>query len=73
MNNHQDAKQGSSLIGKIFYQRNKKDPRYFRTIRISHNPFANKMVPQTTDFVMGEPPDNIPELPPLLSQQLYRI
>ena len=41
MNNHQDTKQ-STFIGKIFYQRNNKDPRYFRTIRISHNPFRTR-------------------------------
>ena len=66
-------RKSASLIGRIFYQRNDKDSRYFRTIRIAHNPFANKLVPQATDFVMGEPPAELEPLPPLLKQQLFRV
>ena len=66
-------RKSASLIGQIFYQKNDKDSRFFRTIRIGHNPFANKLVPQATDFIMGEPPPDMQPLPPLLKQQLFRV
>ena len=33
----------SDLIGKIFYEKANDDSRYFRTIRVGWNGFANKM------------------------------
>ena len=70
---HNDAKNSSSLVGKVFYQKNEKDSRYFRTVRIGHNPFANAMTPEASNWVYGEPPDELDPLPPLLQRQLFTI
>jgi len=56
----------NKMIGKIFYERAKDDPRYFRTARVAYNGFANKMVLQYTPFVMGEPPTDMQQLNPRL-------
>lgn len=56
----------NGLIGKIFYEKANDDPRYFRTIRIGWNGIANKMILQYSNFIMGEPPDNIHPINPRL-------
>lgn len=50
-----DMKQWNKLIGKIFYQTNPRNPREFRTIRMSYNIFADKIVPQVSDWHTGCP------------------
>ena len=56
----------SGLIGKIFYEKANDDSRYFRTIRVGWNGFANKMNLQYSNFVMGEPPEYMQPINPRL-------
>ena len=70
---HLQAKQWDSTIGKIYYQRCPDDKRYFRTIRIAHNPFINANVPQISNPVMGEPPPELPEIPKMMLSRLMRM
>ena len=70
----QDLQQWSNgMIGKIYYQKNDKNENEYRTIRLSFNPFANKIVPQFSNFITGEVPENIPPLPPTLLGSLSRF
>jgi len=62
-----------SLIGSIWYQRLDKDPRYFRTIRIGQSQMHNRLIPQATDFIMGNPPTGIPEISSALLNRLMRM
>ena len=61
-----------SLRGKIFYRRCPDDSRYYRSIRLHFNPFVNKLVPQISNPVMGEPPEELQEIPPLLLSRIMR-
>jgi len=64
---YQDMTRWSSgLIGKIFYEKANDDSRYFRTIRVGWNRFANKMNLQYSSFVMGEPPEDMQPINPRL-------
>lgn len=64
---HQDMTRWSSgLIGKIFYEKANDDSRYFRTIRVGWNGFSNKMHLQYSNFVMGEPPEDMQPINPRL-------
>ena len=64
---YQDMTRSSSgLIGKIFYEKANDDSRYLRTIRVGWNGFANKMNLQYSNFVMGEPPEDIQTINPRL-------
>ena len=56
----------SGLIGKIFYEKANDDSRYFRTIRVGWSGFANKMNLQYSNFVMGEPPEDMQPINPRL-------
>ena len=56
----------SGLIGKIFYEKANDDSRYFRTIRVGWNGFANKMNLPDSNFVMGEPPEDMQPINPRL-------
>ena len=74
----QDAKQWDSTIGKIYYYKCPDDPRYFRTIRVHHNPFINANVPQISPPIgspalYGEPPDGLPEIPKMMLTKLLRV
>lgn len=70
----QDLKQWShGMVGKVYYQKHDKDKNQYRTIRLSFNPFANKIVPQFSNFITGEVPPNIPALPPTLLGSLSRF
>ena len=69
----QDAKQWDSTIGKIYFHRCEDDDRYFRTIRVKHNPFINANVPEISNPVYGEPPDGIPEISKLMLTKLLRV
>ena len=63
----------NGMIGKIYYQKNSRDENQYRTIRLAFNPFANKIVPQISNFVTGEVPDTLPPLPPNLLGSLMRF
>ena len=64
---YQDMTRWSScLIGKIFYEKANDDSRYFRTIRVGWNRFANKMNLQYSNFGMGEPPEDMQPINPRL-------
>ena len=64
---YQDMTRWSSgLIGKTFYEKANDDSRYFRTIRVGWNGFANKMNLQYSNFVMGEPPEDMQPINPRL-------
>jgi len=63
----------NKMLGKIFYRKDPTNDKRFQTVRISFNPFANRMVPQYSNFVEGTPPDNIPPLPPNLLSSLMRF
>lgn len=67
----QDMQQWSNnMIGKIYYEKANDDPRYFRTARVGWNGFANKMVLQYTNFIMGEPPADMPPMNPRLRSSI---
>ena len=67
----QDMQQWSNnMIGKIYYEKANDDPRYFRTARVGWNGFANKMVLQYTNFIMGEPPADMQPLNPRLRSSI---
>ena len=70
---HQDAKQWNSQIGKIYYQICPDDDRYFRTIRIHHNPFIGANTPQISNPVYGNPPPELEPIPPLMLSRLLRV
>ena len=61
------------MVGKVYYELDPANENRFRTIRISFNPFANKLVPQITNYVEGSPPDTMPALPPNLLGSLMRF
>ena len=67
------ARQWDSTIGKVYYHRCPDDKRYFRSIRIQHNPFINANVPQISNPVMGEPPPELEEIPPMMLTRLMRM
>ena len=70
---HLQAKQWDSQIGRIYYHRCEDNPKYFRTIRIWHNPFTNANQPQISNPVYGEPPDNLDPIPKLMLSRLMRL
>jgi hypothetical protein len=63
----------NKMIGKVFYRKDPKNENLYQTVRISFNPFANKMVPQFSNFVEGTPPDTLTPLPPNLLGTLMRF
>ena len=71
---HADNKKWNSQIGKIYYHRCPDDNRYFRTIRIAHNPWTGANKPQISDPpTYGEPPPELEPIPPLMISRLLRI
>ena len=63
----------SGLIGKIFYNRCGDNTKYYRTVRIAHNPFTNSLVPQISNPVYGEPPVGMDAISPQLLSRLLRM
>ena len=62
-----DLQQWSNgMIGRMYYQKDAKDDKQYRTVRLSFNPFANKIVPQWSNLVVGVPPEGMKPLPPNL-------
>lgn len=62
----------NGLIGKIFYNICADNKRYYRTIRIHHNPFTNSLQPQISNPVYGEPPPELEPINPLMLNRLMR-
>jgi hypothetical protein len=74
MQKEREAQMSNSLIGKIYYQKLVKDPNYFRTIYIRSNPFnGGQLQPMSSEFIYGEPPPEMEQIPPLLASRLFRI
>ena len=70
----QDLQQWSNgMIGRMYYQKNEKNENQYRTVRLSFQPFANKIVPQWSNFVEGVPPEGMKPLPPNLLGSLSRF
>ena len=67
-----EYKQWNSLVGKVYYQRCPDDKRYFRSIRIAFNAFTGGVTPQISNPVMGEPPEELEQINPLLLTRLLR-
>ena len=63
----------NGMIGRMYYQKNAKNENEYRTIRLHFNPFANKIVPQWSNFVVGVPPEGMKPLPPNLLGSLSRF
>ena len=64
----QDMKRWNPLIGKTFYERNPKNEKEIRTYYMSWNGFANKIVPQISNYHQAEPtPDMKPYDPRVMS------
>ena len=70
---NQDAKQWNSQIGRIYYSLCPDDNRYFRSIRIVNNPFTGSLQPQISNPVMGTPPPELDEIPPMMLSRLMRV
>ena len=69
-----DLQQWSNgMIGRMYYQKDAKDDKQYRTVRLSFNPFANKIVPQWSNLVVGVPPEGMKPLPPNLLGSLSRF
>ena len=69
----QDAKSKLETMSRIVKKFGSIKRDHIKEILSGGNPFANKLVPQATDFIMGEPPPDMQPLPPLLKQQLFRV
>ena len=63
----------NGMIGRMYYQKDEKDDKQYRTVRLSFNPFANKIVPQWSNLVVGVPPEGMKPLPPNLLGSLSRF
>ena len=50
-----DLKRWNPLIGKTFYERNPNNEKEIRTYYMSWNGFANKIVPQISNYHQAEP------------------
>ena len=70
---HQDNATADSQIGKEYFVRCPNDKRYFRTIYIRRNPMTGLLQSHLTPAVMGEPPEGIPEIPPLMRSKLMSM
>jgi len=69
-----DLQQWSNgMIGRMYSQKDEKDDKQYRTVRLSFNPFANKIVPQWSNLVVGVPPEGMKPLPPNLLGSLSRF
>jgi len=70
----QDLQQWSNgMIGRVYYEKNSRNEKEYRTIRLHFNPFCNKLIPQYSNFVEGIPPSDMPQLPPNLLGSLMRF
>ena len=67
-----DVKQQNSEIGKIYYHRCPDNNKYFRSIRLSFNPWVNAITPQISNPIYGEPPEGLEEISTLRLQTLMK-
>ena len=66
-----DMKRMNKNIHKTFYFLNPNNNDEYKTVYMSFNPFANKIVPMISRFwVTGTPPDNMEELNPRLMSSI---
>ena len=59
-----------SQIGKLYFVRCGDNPNYFKTVRVVRNLMTGNLQTQMSNPVYGEPPDGVPEMPPLMRQRL---
>ena len=62
----------SGLIGKMFYHKCPDNDKYFRSIRVAHNPFTNSLQPQISNPIYGEPPEELKPISPMMLNRLMR-
>ena len=62
-----------SQIGKIYYSKCPDDKDYYRTIRIIKNYLNGGLQSQISNPVYGNPPPDMPEIPPLMRSKLLSI
>ena len=62
-----------SEIGKIYFVMCPDDSRYYRTVRIHRNPLTGNNQTQLSNPVMGVPPDELQEIPPLMRNKLMSM
>ena len=59
-----------SQIGKYYFVRCSDNSNYFKTVRVVRNLMTGNLQTQMSNPVYGEPPEGIPEMPPLMRQRL---
>ena len=65
-----DLKKWNPLVHKTFYERNPKNPKEIRTYYMSWNPFANRIVPQISNYHQGEPTEDMKPIHPKILSSL---
>jgi len=68
-----DLKRWQPLIHKTFYERNPKNNKEIRTYYMSWNPFANKIVPQISNWVQAEPTPEMEKLNPNVMKSIMTM
>ena len=61
------------LAGKMFWEYHPSDKNQYRTVRMHLNVFANRVMPQFSNFIVGTPPEGMKQLPPMLLGSLMRF
>ena len=59
--------------GKVYYSKCPDNPEYFRSIRLSFNPYTQGYTPQISNPVCGVPPEGLEEISPVLLQRLMKV
>jgi len=59
--------------GKVYYSKCPDNPEYFRSIRLSFNPFTQSYRPQISNPMCGVPPDGLEEISPVLLTSLLKV
>ena len=62
----------SGLIGKVFSHKCPDNDKYYRSIRVTHNPFTNSLHPQISNPIYGEPPEELKPISPMMLTRLLR-
>lgn len=68
-----DMKQWNPNIGKTFYELHPNNKDQYRTIYVHWNAFQNCIRPMISNYVTGEPPEEMQPMHPLLMSQLNTI
>tara|TARA_Y100001968_G_C18940836_1_gene518629 strand:- start:247 stop:498 length:252 start_codon:yes stop_codon:yes gene_type:complete len=69
----QEMKQWDKTIGQTFYEINPKNDKEYRTVRVVFNPFTSSKQGQTSNYIVGVPPDGMQPLSPLMARQLRTV